>query len=769
MSLMDTGGGWATEQLTEFLAAIAEVSEVDEAVSCAVERAAEAVDAEVAACIDETEVIASVGFPRDRVPCRQLYDVAHASRETTTELPGIGPCTTLAVSFDGIPGGRLLVARAGNEPFTLIERNLLRGMSRVLALSLRAIETIGNLRDRQALLEKLAHIQQSISLRLPLDSVLDSIVTGAAELLDVEIVAIRRMDKADPDTLEILAGVGFSDELSQVISRNAANLGAGGTAANEGRLVLFDDYPSDPAALPEFVAYGVRTAMAAPLHEDGVVVGSLVVASCRANRAFTPAEQETLLAFSDHASVALTDARTVQALRVSLEAAQHDALHDPLTRLPNRSLLRDRLDQAIRRNHRRPTTVAVLFLDLDGFKRVNDSLGHDAGDELLVAVAQRLHACIRDVDTLARLGGDEFALLLEDIESAESVYEVADRIHIALGTPFDLGVREITLTASIGVAFADSPEDGVRELLRNADLAMYQAKASGKGRYVRFHTGMHEEIIDRLELESALGRAIINDELVVHYQPIVDLDTDAISHFEALVRWDHPTRGRLMPNEFIPVAEATSLITLLGEQVLTQACMQVMDWQDPERTPVSVNVNLSPGEITPDLPERVAAVLDKTGLPAELLTLEITEGLLMDQDPMTLDALVLLRRMGVRLAVDDFGTGYSSLARLRSLPVDELKIDRSFVEAIIEPARGPALVRGVVSIAHGLGLTVVAEGVETEEQLQALRELRCREAQGYLLGRPTSADEITMMIRRGRTIGARPLPSYVQAPATARS
>jgi EAL domain-containing protein (putative c-di-GMP-specific phosphodiesterase class I) len=310
----------------------------------------------------------------------------------------------------------------------------------------------------------------------------------------------------------------------------------------------------------------------------------------------------------------------------------------------------------------------------------------------------------------------------------------------------------MTLTASLGIAMSESPEDGVRELLRNADLAMYQAKAEGKSRHVRFHDGMHAEIMERLEVESALRSALDRDEFVLEYQPIVDLDTGRITHVEGLVRWQHPDRGRVGPAAFIPIAEATGLIVPLGDWILTEACRQALRWQRDGAT-VSVSVNLSPGQIGAELPDRVREILTTTGVEPRLLTLEITESLLMGDDTETLDALRRLQADGVHLAVDDFGTGYSSLGRLRDLPVDQLKIDRSFVSGIADSQSGAALIKGVVAIARGLGLSVVAEGVETHEQRLLLRSLGCRLAQGYLFGKPVGADEIAEMFDRAAPIG----------------
>ncbi len=428
------------------------------------------------------------------------------------------------------------------------------------------------------------------------------------------------------------------------------------------------------------------------------------------------------------------------------------AFYDSLTGLPNRALFRDRLDRALVRTGRRRGAVAVLFLDLDNFKLVNDSLGHQVGDQLLVEVARRLQTCVRSADTVARLGGDEFVLLLESLSSEADAGPVADGIAAMLATPFRLDGREIVVTASIGIAVGDAGAELADSLLRNADAAMYRAKARGKGCHAVFEPSMQTDTLARLELEAELRQALERNELRVHYQPIVPLQSGRITDVEALVRWQHPTRGLVPPIDFIPLAEETGLIVPLGLWVLEQACLQTAAWhrEFPTAPPLVVSVNLSPRQFQmPDLVEEVSRVLAITGLPAACLKLEITEGVIMRDVEATIATLWRLRTLGIQLAIDDFGTGYSSLAYLRRLPLDVLKIDRSFIMGIGENAEDKAIVQAILSLAKSLGLSVTAEGIETAEQATMLSGWQCDRGQGYYFARPLDAEKTTVLLRAG--------------------
>ncbi|QIN84352.1 EAL domain-containing protein [Rubrobacter tropicus] len=446
------------------------------------------------------------------------------------------------------------------------------------------------------------------------------------------------------------------------------------------------------------------------------------------------------------------------------DSLAHRALHDGLTGLPNRALLTDRLVHALSRVGRENgsesgETVGVLFLDLDNFKHVNDSLGHGAGDGLLVEVAARLTSCVGPGHTVARLGGDEFVILLEGLENEELAQEVAGRIARELRPPFSLDGREVFVTASVGVAIGKVGKGGQEDpqnLLRSADVAMYTAKERGKDRHVVFETSMDGRSERRLTLEAGLRYALEREELGVLYQPVVRLADGRDAGAEALVRWRHPQRGVVPPAAFIPLAEETGLIIGIGEQVLREACARAREWRDLLKgggTP-TVWVNLSARQFhEPGLPELVESVLEEAGLDPGSLGLEITEGVAMDESGFgagrTTATLRNLKELGVRLAVDDFGTGYSSLSYLKRLPLDVLKIDRSFVSGLEKNTEDRAIVSAVATLARDMELEVVAEGVETEEQLHILRELGCSLAQGYYFAKPLPATEVSARLEGG--------------------
>jgi diguanylate cyclase (GGDEF)-like protein len=440
---------------------------------------------------------------------------------------------------------------------------------------------------------------------------------------------------------------------------------------------------------------------------------------------------------------------------------EEQALHDSLTRLANRRLFHDRVSHALARTQRRPGRLAVLFIDLDDFKNVNDTLGHGAGDQLLTTVAERVRACIRPGDTAARLGGDEFALLLEDIVTDDDAVRIAERLLDGLAVPFTLRQRELTLTASIGIA-VNGPGESVEELLRNADVAMYTAKRGSKGTYQLFESSMHTDVVERLALETDLQHAIANGELLVHYQPLINLRTGLLSGVEALVRWQHPERGLLAPAEFIDTAEQTGLIVPMGAWVLEEACRQGCEWQRrfPGRR-LSMSVNLSPRQFQQsDVVDQVRAVLQRTGFPPADLVIELTEGVMMFDSETTSQQLSALKRLGVQLAIDDFGTGYSSLSYLRRLPFDILKIDKLFVDGIAGDATESAFAKAIMKLAQTLELETVAEGVEAGEQVAELQGLDCDLGQGYFFAKPLAVDGIDALLRAATpaTPSMRPSP-----------
>ncbi|MDY7094761.1 MAG: EAL domain-containing protein [Acidobacteriota bacterium] len=435
----------------------------------------------------------------------------------------------------------------------------------------------------------------------------------------------------------------------------------------------------------------------------------------------------------------------------SEELLRYDALHDSLTGLPNRTMFKDRVQRSLEQARRQPGYLfAVLFLDLDHFKVINDSLGHGLGDKLLISIAERLKRTLRPGDTVARLGGDEFVVLLGEVRSLEDGLGVARRIQEELCTPFDLSGHEVFTGASIGVALGTSSYRHPEELIRDADIAMYEAKALGRGCHAVFDAEMHTQAMERLHLETDLRRAVERQEFCVHYQPLVRLDDGRIHAFEALVRWMHPERGLLPPRAFLSLAEETGLTVALSRQVLRQACAQLRDWQE-EFPELTVSVNLSAKQfLQPDLGTQLDQVLEKADLDPAKLRLEITEGVILHNAQAAVDNLQGLKERHIQLYLDDFGTGYSSLSYLQNFPIDTLKIDRSFVSGGEDGEGNPEIVRTIVTLAHNLGLEVVAEGVETAEQLARLRELGCEWGQGYFFARPLDADLALELLRRNQ-------------------
>ncbi len=438
----------------------------------------------------------------------------------------------------------------------------------------------------------------------------------------------------------------------------------------------------------------------------------------------------------------------------------HDALHDALTGLPNRVLFMERLAHAIQVSRRNPEMrSALLFLDLDNFKVVNDSMGHWAGDELLRAVAGRIERCLRGTDllarfgtekALARFGGDEFTILLMGVRDEEDAVRVVRRVLEELGKPFHFRGQEVYTTASAGISFVDASSDDPSKLLRNADIAMYRAKAEGRAGYAIFDETMHENAVRRLELETALRQALQRDQLLLHYQPVISLGTGNIVGFEALVRWQHPQRGLISPADFVPLAEETGLINPIGEWVLREACGQLKAWQRafPHRD-LSMAVNISSKQFgQQDLASLVRSTLAETNLAPRSLKLEITESVLLDNNETFRETLAQLHQQGVALHMDDFGTGYSSLSYLHQVPFETLKIDRSFINNMADGQRSVELVCSIVELARALGMNTTAEGVETNEQLSWLRNRKCQHAQGFLFSKPVPAPKARRLIEQ---------------------
>jgi diguanylate cyclase (GGDEF)-like protein len=560
-------GGWATEQLAEFLGAVSSSTGRRSAVNVAIQRAAEAIDAEVAAVVTSGTVEAVVGFGDGAVPDAALVDAANG-RIGSVDVPGAGSCATVAAPLDDVGStSMLLVARSGGG-FTPEERILLRAMARTLGLTLRTMK------------------------------------------------------------------------------------------------------------------------------------------------------------------------RTREEMRA--------ALHDTLTGFANRALFLDRLTHALSAAERHGTNVAVLYVDLDRFKVVNDSLGHAAGDEVLIAVARRIKGAIRDLDTPARLGGDEFAILVEDVQSLPAATCVAERIMQSLRSPFTVWSKEFQIAASIGIAISDGSTQKPEDLIRDADLAMYRAKIDALGGYAVFERSMRAQLVERLDLEENLRSADQRKEFRVHYQPIVRAD-GRLKGLEALVRWQHPVLGLLAPAQFLAVAEEAGLIAEIGWTVLEQACRDMAGWIG--RMPLDLNVNFAASQIAQaDCTERVMATLERTGLPPERLIIELTETVLMQDSEAVVARLTQLHAHGVRFAVDDFGLGYSSLRYLLRFPIDVIKIPKPFIDRLATGDRESVIARAIVKFAQGLGIPTVAEGIERQAELDVLNDLGCPAFQGFLFARPMPAAAVTALV-----------------------
>jgi diguanylate cyclase (GGDEF)-like protein len=759
-----------TQQLAEFLAVISAVPDQLSAVQMTTERAAKAFEAEVAAVLGpDGEVVDLVGFRPGRVPAAELREVAAGTR-SALDVPGAGRCHTAVARLSGRVPGHLLVARSGEDTFSGDEVSLLRGMARVLELTvdtLHMFEVVRNqvaemehllasLQDRHRLLEQLSEVQRAITRRAPLQQILDAITDGAQELLGDEVAVLRMLDPDDPRILLLASCTGIASDVTRRLWRlPMAEAGVTGQAVLRNELVVMPRYPDSWDRMPE-LATRIRAGMAAPVHDKSTVVGALAVASYRPDRAYTARDQQILQVFAEQVSLAVTDAKTREAMQ--------QAFHDSLTGLASRALFMDRLDQALVSAARGRIRLATLFVDLDGFKMINDSFGHPAGDAVLVGVAGRLRSCLRPEDIAARLGGDEFAVVLLDVGWDEAV-AIAQRIIEALRSPFHVDGKEVFVNASIGVAFNTDRDTDGQMLLRNADLAMYHAKRNGKGRHEIFEPSMRTMPVRSLDLESDLHRALAAGELALHYQPIVELvdgSLDSLSGdrlgsrvagVEALVRWLDPQHGLTSPQKFVPLAEETGLILPIGRWVIREACRQTSAWnaRRPGQRPLIVSVNLSARQLQQaDLPGIVAASLAETGLAPDCLMLEITESLLLRDTEITLDVLGRLEELGVRLAIDDFGTGYSTLTYLRRFPIDTVKIDKSFVDEVASSPKGSALIRAIVRFSETLDMTTIAEGIEAPEQLLHLYESGCPLGQGYLLAKPMEAQEIAALLGIGQ-------------------
>lgn len=575
---------------------------------------------------------------------------------------------------------------------------------------------------------------KAINLGLDLDQVLSTIVDCSLELLDGRDGSI--MLSSGGRELRTVATGGNSAAQG---ARVAFGEGVAGRVATSREPVLISGHlehaqPAQRLSEPP----PPTSAMSVPLLHRGALLGVLNV-NAGAGRDYTEHDLRALSLFGEQAAAAIANAQLYQAQRLMASQKLFQALHDGLTRLPNRALFLERVERALARQRREDQRVALLLMDLDDFKRINDSLGHAAGDEVLIAFAERIRASVRAGDTVARIGGDEFAFLVEDLRSQGETVQAARRLQALLGAPFLVGDRELRLSASVGIAVEEPGMMSREDLLRNADTALHAAQEKGKGEVVVFERAMHTRALRRFHLEAELRRALEGDQLEVHYQPICDMTDGSPRGVEALVRWRHPERGLLPAGAFVPFAEHAGILDDIDRWVLREACRVARELLVPPEggEPLWVNVNLSPSRLRDSgVVAEVAQATRELDLPPGQLTLEITEGAVLSDAERAVQVLTELKDLGVRLALDDFGTGYSSLSYVRRFPVDAVKVDRVFVDGIARDAGTNALVQAIVKLGHGLSLDVIAEGIERRSQIDSLLALDCTLGQGWLLAKP---------------------------------
>jgi diguanylate cyclase (GGDEF)-like protein/PAS domain S-box-containing protein len=595
------------------------------------------------------------------------------------------------------------------------------------------------LRKRAAEQATVARLGQRALADVDLSRLMHEAVHEVCETLGADRGVILEL-LPDERTLLVRAGRGVADG---IIGHRTIDIddSQAGLAVTTGEPVVVEDWSKETrfsrATANEYV---LIAGMCVLIQGRGRPFGVISVQSTTP-RAFTAEDVAFLQAVCHVLSEAIHRIR-------SEEETRHRALHDPLTGLPNRTLFRDRLEHALAHAARRPATVAVLFLDLDNFKAVNDTFGHGTGDELLSALTPRLQAALRSADTLARLGGDEFAVLCEDLGGEQEAVAIAERVGAALAEPVVVGDNEHFVSASIGIALADTADASPEALLRDADAAMYRAKERGRARFELFDERLRERTLERLQTETRLRGAIQRGELRLVYQPVVSLADGSLRGVECLLRWEDPDRGSVAPAQFIPIAEQSGLIVPIGTWVLQEACRQASHWlrMRPDE-PLKVSVNVSALQLVqPDFADIVAAALAAAGAPPQMLYLELTESVLIEAGEAPVRTLQELRELGVNVVLDDFGTGYSSLSYLQRFPLDILKVDRSFAAGLVGNPQSRAIYAAVIAMASALDLPVVAEGVETEDQVRQLQELGCNLAQGFYFGRPAAAEAIDALL-----------------------
>jgi diguanylate cyclase (GGDEF)-like protein len=633
-----------------------------------------------------------------------------------------------------------------------------------------------------------------------LNASLKEITQAAARTLEVERTSVWLFNDEHSKLHCINLYDQNTGQHSQGVELAAANYPVYFRALVEERILVVHDINTD-ARTKELSEYhsplGIASLLATPIWLNGEIAGVVCHEQVGTSRQWVLEEQNFAASIADLVSLAIEASerkrsqeelrlahdeleirvagRTAELAQANIELRSevterkiaeakliHDAFHDSLTGLPNRALFIERLGRVIEQTKRfKDYFFAVLFLDLDRFKVVNDSLGHLLGDQLLIKFARRLEIYLRSVDTVARLGGDEFVILLHGIQSINCAIQIADRIQKELTLPFDLNGYEVFISTSIGIALSTTGYDQPEEILRDADTVMYRAKALGKARYEVFDKDMHARAVTLLQLENDLRRSLERQELQVHYQPVVSLKTGRINGFEALVRWQHPHRGLVSPVEFIPIAEETGLIIPIGYWVLCEACRQISAWQEYyQASPLTISVNFSGKQFSqPDLIKQIDQILQETGLDGKSLKLEITESVLIENAESAAAMFLHLKSLGVQVHIDDFGTGYSSLSYLHRFPIDGLKIDRSFVSRMGVNNENSEIVKTIMTMAHNLGMSVIAEGIETAEQLTQLRALQCEYGQGYFFSKPLKPEAAAAFIAKEALLAQNVSPS----------
>jgi diguanylate cyclase (GGDEF)-like protein len=610
--------------------------------------------------------------------------------------------------------------------------------------------------NEQQLSDVLSEFARTLVTDFPIQGILDHLAQRIVDVLPITAAGVTLISPGMAPRY-----VAASDESALRFEELQTELGEGPCLAaySTGEAIAVPDLRKDsrfPKFGPRALEAGLVAVFTFPLRSGTEQLGALDLYRDTPGPldAATMAAAQTL---ADVAAAYLLNAQARADLRASSEQSRETALHDALTGLPNRILFLERLDHAVRRARRSGEVAAVLYLDLDHFKQVNDLYGHDTGDHLLVAVAGRLTAVLRPGDTLARMSGDEFVILCEDLDAPSQADAIAARVDAAVAAPLNLSGTEIDITASVGIAFSGPGEELSQQLLLDADTAMYQAKRKGGSRHQIIDLREQHVTDQRASLEHDLHGATARGELRTEYQPIVDTRDGRITGVEALVRWAHPSRGLVPPTVLVPLAEHSGLITEIGLWVLERACADRRGWHNArQNTEPTISVNVSPHQLmSPDYAATVAAVLSHTDTVPKLVTLEVTESVFVQDSERALVVLSELKHLGVRLALDDFGTGYSSLNYLKRFPIDIVKIDQAFVADLAHDAASHAIVRAVVELAHELGMTVVAEGVETVEQHERLSSLGCDSCQGYYFARPMHADDLDTLIQqrvRGETV-----------------